>query len=115
MVLVLYDYYHNIIVTISLSLKELLYEANMKQLRCANPQKSERTKVWGFSLCVGFQVMLVIYVQAYVDSRCFSRGFFLYCDSGLNQRFSSWEMECFEGDKVNGDETILHYLLYYQE
>uniref|UniRef100_A0A671XEC8 Cilia and flagella associated protein 99 n=1 Tax=Sparus aurata TaxID=8175 RepID=A0A671XEC8_SPAAU len=27
---------------------ELLYEANMKQLRCANPQKSERTKVWAF-------------------------------------------------------------------
>lgn len=47
-VIVLYVYYHYIFVTVFLSLKELLYEANMKQLRCANPQKSERTKVWAF-------------------------------------------------------------------
>lgn len=30
----------------------------MKQLRCANPQKSERTKVWGFSVCVDFQKLI---------------------------------------------------------
>ncbi len=59
----------------------------MKQFRCANPQKSDQTKV-GAIFCLHFEVMVLIHVQAYVN-RC-KRDFPLLVFNGVLFVFVVW-------------------------